>query len=496
MYRDETLAGRNVLGGGVMAGPSLRSHKWFRELPATSDAGVLDVLVKAVIGAAIGGGAFALGSTSLAAIIWTLTAIIAAVSLSSRAARSRLGRFFSAVGVGLGWSIGVLLLTPIYLIGFSLAHLLSRLGGHDPLQLRAADAPSFWLLVDRDRRKVRHIRSLFATESVAFAPRRGLRFAWIAAGLLVAAELSLRMLGFGAPILYVAGARTGYHPAPNQRVERYGGLVMTNKYGMRRPDITLDKPAGTLRIFMVGDSTLWGGSNVDQDELYARRLEKALHEVTARPVEVLNMGVNGWGPFNKLGYLEAFGTFDADVAIICLPIEDLYRDLTLPSDMPYFLVDAPPRLALEELLGHLNWRTRIWARDPESPQNREKQAQLGIEAYVELASQLRNAGCEVFVEILPGREAGTGTVVPGHEKQAIDRLSSALEEHGFVVGFPAGLFAGRGSEDEMYRDHCHLKAAGHAYYAEYLTNRLHNDSLALPHLVGRCARSPGPREIL
>ena len=45
----------------------------------------------------------------------------------------------------------------------------------------------------------------------------------------------------------------------------------------------------------------------------------------ANDVEVLNMAVNGWGPFEEFGYVEKFGTFNADVAIVCLPIGDIYR---------------------------------------------------------------------------------------------------------------------------------------------------------------------------
>ena len=41
------------------------------------------------------------------------------------------------------------------------------------------------------------------------------------------------------------------------------------------------------------------------------------------------MAANGWGPFNELGYVEKFGTFDADVAVILLPIGDIYRDLAM-----------------------------------------------------------------------------------------------------------------------------------------------------------------------
>jgi hypothetical protein len=85
----------------------------------------------------------------------------------------------------------------------------------------------------------------------------------------------------------------------------------------------------------------------------------------------------------------------------------------------------------------------------------------------------------VLVEILPSRTAGTTETVPEAEQQEVDQLRAVLEADGFAVGFPAGLFHGRGSTDELYRDPCHLRTLGHEIYAAYLQSRLGEHSAKL-----------------
>ena len=85
------------------------------------------------------------GAERLAIIIWVIAGLIGVVTLSSQKARSGVGRFFAALGRGLGWLMGVVLLTPLFLIGFTAAHIIGRLAGRDPLHLRDSESQTFWL---------------------------------------------------------------------------------------------------------------------------------------------------------------------------------------------------------------------------------------------------------------------------------------------------------------------------------------------------------------
>ncbi len=473
----QTLPNRPSTSAEQTPRAPMKHGQWFRHRPEPEKDTALGAAIKVVIGAAIGGIAYALGAEALAIFIWVVAGIIGIVTLGSRHARSQVGRFFAALGRSLGWILGVLLLTPVYLIGFTAARVLSRIAGRDPLHLRDSENPTFWLPADHDRRKVRYIRSLFATETLM--PARGTAIVALTslAALVLAAELLLRMFGFGNPILYQPHAQAGFFPAPNQDVQRYGGRVATNSHGMRAPEFNAEKRPGTLRILMLGDSTLYGGSFVDQPDIYARRLESSLDAAYGdKNVEVLNMGVNAWGPFNKLGYVEMFGTFDSDIAIICLPIGDIYRKLAQLWGVPFMPVGRGPRFALEEVLHHLNWRSRALGTRKAELTNREAQGERGIAAYVKLAEMLRDRGCEVFIEILPSQQAGASDVIPAEQKQAVEKLSAALAAKGFKVGYPAGLFEGHGEPDDIYHDPVHLSTHGHDLYAKYLESRLRDQS--------------------
>src|SRR5207249_3377369 len=83
---------------------------------------------------------------------------------------------------------------------------------------------------------------------------------------------------------------------PNQRVRYPGRVIAINNHSMRSPDLTPQKAPGHVRILMLGDSTLMG-TYVSNHELYSTLLEKKLNTAAGAPIfEVLNMGVNAWGP--------------------------------------------------------------------------------------------------------------------------------------------------------------------------------------------------------
>lgn len=470
----ELTPGRGKMSKGLES--QLKSIDWFRKFDGSTQHSAAGVLLKALAGIVIGLMFYLGGHITFAVIVWVIGGIITAVSLGSERGRAGLARFFAVFGHWVGRLTGYVLLAPTYIIGFTFVHMLNMVSGSDPLQIKKRDRRTLWLECDRDERKVRHIRSMFATEVIFGRRRTALVVLLGGVFLFIAAELLLRFMGFGNPILYMQDPDVGYFPAPNQYVVRYGGRIMTNSFGMRAPDFTREKPEDTFRILLLGDSTLWGGSYIDQDDLYARRLERHLNENNSgRKVEVLNMGVNGWGPFHKIGYVKKFGTFDADIAIIALPIDDIYREHYGLENFPYMSLNFPPRMAIEEVVMHLLWRYRIGRLAP-TAEIKEEYAKRGIEAYRRLTSMLKEAGCEVFVEILPSQDAGTTGTVPQEQKEKVEIMRRFLEADGFTTHYPAGLFMGAGEPDELYHDVCHLDREGHRVYAGYLNDRIHESN--------------------
>lgn len=460
-----------------MTRPSPVSVEWFRKPPPRPDGGHGGTLLRIAIGAAAGAALHALGHPTVAIVAWTITAVTGALSLASPRARHALANALAALGRLAGSVVSGVLLTLMYLLVLTPARFVKRLSGVDELHLRDGRRASYYEPCDAPERKVRYAGAMFATELLAPRRRGGLVLVLTVLTLLALAEITLRTRGFGpGAVLYTPDARAGYYPTPNQKLDRYGGRVIVNNFGMRAPNFTRDKPEGTFRILMLGDSTLWGGSYIDQEQLYARILERELNRVAeGGKVEVLNMGTNGWGPYQKRGYVESFGTFGADLVLVCLPHDDADRDSYTLISQPYFAEGKPPRLALEEVMMHSMWRYRR-SRISMTGTWREQQRALGVREYERLGVFLRQAGPEVFFELLPSESVGLGGEPGAVERDIVASLTSALRGHGIVAHYPAGLFAGKGKSVDLYHDEVHLHWQGHSVYAGFLLDQITRSS--------------------
>jgi len=85
-----------------------------------------------------------------------------------------------------------------------------------------------------------------------------------------------------------------------QRTRDYGVLVRTNSQGLRDREHGLEPPPGVFRILVLGDSFM-EAYQVPLEDSLPRRLEQRLGD---RGVEVLNLGVGGYGTAQELLALE------------------------------------------------------------------------------------------------------------------------------------------------------------------------------------------------
>ena len=101
--------------------------------------------------------------------------------------------------------------------------------------------------------------------------------------------------------------------------------VRINSLGYRDGEFPVEKPAGTLRVAMLGDSITFGWG-VEQDATFSALVEQDLARHTSSPVEVINFGV---GNYNSVQEVTAFTE----------------KGLSLDPDyvvVNYFLNDAEP----------------------------------------------------------------------------------------------------------------------------------------------------------
>ena len=126
--------------------------------------------------------------------------------------------------------------------------------------------------------------------------------------------------------------------APHGHYEWQGIPVDINSHGLRGPETTYEKPAGTFRILNLGDSVAMGWG-VREEDTYGRRLEQRLNEqgAGAQHYEVINAGVPGWNLENALAYLQAEGLkYEPDLVLLDLTIvNDIYgKNALLAQNRP------------------------------------------------------------------------------------------------------------------------------------------------------------------
>ena len=141
----------------------------------------------------------------------------------------------------------------------------------------------------------------------------------------------------GRPGFYVSDAVLGQRLSPNYDGWFAGVPVKINALGFRDDrDYAIEKPAGTLRILVLGDSVTFG-HGTRSDTTYPYLLEQRLREWKPEVKwEVWNLGVPGYATSQELAYLQRVGErYAPDLVIVGFYQNDLTGNerAQLPSVM-------------------------------------------------------------------------------------------------------------------------------------------------------------------
>ena len=109
----------------------------------------------------------------------------------------------------------------------------------------------------------------------------------------------------------------GWRNIPGAEMSTLGRKLTINSKGLRDREYPYEKPAGTKRILVLGDSFTWGYGVAD-NEVFTEVLEADLQGRQPR-FEVLNTGVLGWGTDQEYLYLVNEGLkYSPDYVILAL----------------------------------------------------------------------------------------------------------------------------------------------------------------------------------
>jgi hypothetical protein len=105
-------------------------------------------------------------------------------------------------------------------------------------------------------------------------------------------------------------------------------VVRFNAFGMRDRERTLKKAQGTKRVLVLGDSFM-EALQVSFEDSFPSLLESGLRTRVGRDVEVVNVGVGGWGQDDQLAYLRKHGlAFEPDLILIAMTMHnDVFDNL-------------------------------------------------------------------------------------------------------------------------------------------------------------------------
>jgi hypothetical protein len=273
----------------------------------------------------------------------------------------------------------------------------------------------------------------------------------IAAGLVLlvlTAEVAFRVIA-GEKLLYRADPEIEYLPQPNQAVHQRGIDMRTNAWGMRSAAIAAEKPADTFRVLVVGDSVVFGYTNIHHEALATTLLSEATLKDGRKP-ETLNISASSWGPGNMLAWLDANGIFNADAAILVLSSHDMEDDRTfgpLESDFP----QSRP------LLGSLDWvLRRISKAKPSGPDPRTAgDARRSLPVLIDRLAALPGGACLILHKTQEERQV-SGQSANGAEISALAqaRAMPVIDDFRFV------------SVVEGFSDSIHLSAIGQSQLAD------------------------------
>jgi hypothetical protein len=291
---------------------------------------------------------------------------------------------------------------------------------------------------------------------------------------IAAVELYLESRGWGHPPLYVYDPVTGYALKPSQDLKRtHGCRVVINSLGMRTHETTPTKRDGGFRVLVLGDSVPYGGSYIDQEDTFCSVAEKILN-ADGPNYEVLNAGVNAYGPRNVLGYIETRGLFGADMVIVYFPWGNLRRDLTNFYIVPFW--SHSPGWALAEFFRHTVWAvfgklSNRWKNV--NAFDNELVLTSNLAALAEIKKYCDRKRVPVFFFWSPYMDVITGT---GPDKFESDRARLYQDVPGEHIVDVAPAFKAATDIPSLYVDGVHYSREGHLLAGKFLADFVRKNS--------------------
>jgi lysophospholipase L1-like esterase len=295
---------------------------------------------------------------------------------------------------------------------------------------------------------------------------------WLIVGLIVCApiglaELYLRSAGLGYPILYYANASYRFAPQPNQKQVRIRGASVTlDSKGLRSMKDWTD-PADA-KILFIGDSVTWGGTYIDDADIFSEGVCQQMAKVTGKTVVCGNAGTNRYGTDNMAARIRYRDFDDESALVVTLIAPDTVRG-SVEAEGSFFFIQPPPApfRALWEATTFATWRVYRFLR-PVSYRGDDdlRVAQRSLEGLFAAIRETQRPGKTTLIVLSP-----LESELNGHEGALTKEVQSVLASSGFEV-LDLSTAVSEVVTKNFYSDGVHLDVRGHHFYADQIARRL------------------------
>jgi len=292
----------------------------------------------------------------------------------------------------------------------------------------------------------------------------------VAVAIIGAVILNLGLsffFGLGNPVIYDDNPLYGYRPLPNQEMTRFNGKrIKINNLSLR-----CDSDWDTVKdnkILFLGNSVTYGGSYIDNSELFSKLVTKVDTNLISA-----SGGVNGWGINNIHGLLLKNNFYPAKNYVSVLLEGDFQRGVATIAGN-YFSTKKPYS-ALHEVTNHylttylqsqLGYYTGNFIKDRRMKKLVQEDAMQHLK---QIDDTLKSKGFKHLIFISP-------SAAQVFRKDTIDgnlKNLAAKYELDFIYLLEE-IRDDKLIEKEIYHDTVHLEVKGHKIWAEKMGKYINN----------------------
>lgn len=283
-------------------------------------------------------------------------------------------------------------------------------------------------------------------------------------------ELYLRSIGLGNPTLYYGNTSFRYALRPNQKhVGQRGAAITIDSKGLR--GVKEWTAPAEAKILFIGASITWGGTFIDDKDLYSNVVCEDLERKFNRAFTCGNGGVNAYGVYNMAERIRYKNVADESAIVVTIVSYHATRGLADLDSLPYLTVPPPgPFKAMWEAATLSSWKLLHFFRyiKYEDAANNLRVAERSLDNLFAALRETDRPERKVLIVLAPIREE-----LNGNETDLTKQVRAILEGSGHdFLDLHQPISAYPHQDDFFYANQSHLEIAGHRFVGDRISEKL------------------------